>query len=68
MSCLFDNFIDFIGKDDVHRNPRRRRRIRMGSNPTSDINKCMSYISGMIVKTGVACITEGKNKIRRIVK
>ena len=49
-----------VGKDDVHRNARRRRSIRMGSNPKSVMSKCMNYISGMVVKTSVASITEGK--------
>ena len=35
------------GRDDVHRNARRRRRIRTGSNPTSTMNKHMNFISGM---------------------
>ena len=47
------------GKYDVHCNARQRRRIRMGSNPTSVMNKHMNYISGMAEKTTVATITEG---------
>ena len=55
-----------VGKDDVHRNARRRRRIRTGLIPTSVMSKCMIYISDMIVKTRVASSTEGKNIIHRI--
>ena len=58
-----------VGKDGVHRNARRLcRRIRTGSNPTSDMSKCMNYNSGMVVKTGVASITKGKLIIQRICK
>ena len=52
------NFGSAVGRDDVHRNGRRRRRIRTGSNPTSAMNKYMDYISGMVVKTSVASMTE----------
>ena len=57
-----------VGKDDVYINARRRHRIDTGSKPTSVMSKCMKYISGMVVKTRVAYITEGKNKIHRICK
>ena len=50
-----------FSKYDVHCNARRRRRIRAVSNSTSVMSKCKNYISGMVVKTGVASITEGKS-------
>ena len=55
-----------VGKDDVHCNARRRRRIRSGSNPTSVMKKCMNYISGMVVKMGISCITDGKIILHRM--
>ena len=33
----------------------------VGSNPTSDMSKCINVFSSMAVKTGVTSITEGKN-------
>ena len=60
LSFLFGgSFGSAVGRDAVHRIARRLDRIRAGSNPTSAMNKCMNYISGMVVKTGVASITEG---------
>ena len=46
-----------MGRDAVNRNAKRRCCIRMGLNPTS-MNKCLNYISGMVVTTSVASITE----------
>ena len=46
-------FGSVVGRDGVHRNARRRRRIRKGLNPTSAMNKNMNYISGMAEKTRV---------------
>ena len=55
-----------VGKDDVHLNARRRRRIRKGSSPTSVMSKCMKCISGMVVKTGVASVSERKKITLRL--
>ena len=60
--------VSAVGKDDIHRNARRRRRIHTYSNPTSVMSKCMNYISCMVVKTRVASSTEGKIIIYRICK
>ena len=57
-----------VDKYDVQRNARRRLRIHSSSNPTSDMSKCMNYISDMDVKAGIASITEGNIKIHRICK
>ena len=39
---VWGSFGSAVGRDLVHRNARRRRRIRTGSNPTSAMNKCMN--------------------------
>ena len=58
LSFLFwGSFGSTVSRDAVHRNARQRRRICTGLNPTS-MNKCMSYISGMVVRTSGASITE----------
>ena len=54
------SFGSAIGRDDVRRNARQRRRIRSGSNHTSSMKKHMSYIFGMAEKMRVVIITEGK--------
>ena len=46
-SYVVDISVGYIFRDDVHRNARRRRRIRTCSNPTSVMNKHMNYITGM---------------------
>ena len=50
---------------DEHSNARRCHFIRTGSNLTSAFSKRMNYISGMVVKTRVASITEEKYIIHR---
>ena len=54
LSFLFGgSFGSAVGMDAVYRNGRRRRPISTDSNPTSAMNKCMDYISVMVVKTSV---------------